>query len=80
MESGNSLFNAADMIASFENFNSKSFEAYKICDPNGKIRSRVFRLNPQPWSKLENISIDCYYGKSSKLVAGTIFIKVDRSW
>ena len=57
------------MIASFENFN-KSFEAYKICDPNGKIRSRVFRLNPQPWSKLENISIDyAIMEKAQNLVA-----------
>ena len=68
--SGIFLFNAADMIASFENFNPKALKLTKSATLTAKLDLGFFRLNPQPWSKLENISIDyAIMEKAQNLVA-----------
>jgi mannose-1-phosphate guanylyltransferase / mannose-6-phosphate isomerase len=64
------LFKAADMIAAFETFASGNFRLTKKSVETAQSDLGFLKLNPEPWSELENISIDyAIMEKAKNLVA-----------
>ena len=56
--SGIFLFKASDMISAFEQHAKKTYKITKQAVEQGKTDLGFFRLDPELWSQLSNISID----------------------
>lgn len=52
------LFKAADMIKAFESLAPDNFKLTKDSVETAQSDLGFFRMNPEPWSKIEDISID----------------------
>ena len=64
------LFKAADMIAAFETLAPDNFKLTKDSVETAQSDLGFLRMNPEPWSKLEDISIDyAIMEKAKNLVA-----------
>ena len=64
------LFKAADMITAFEKMAPDNFKLTKNSVETAQSDLGFLRLNPEPWSKLEDISIDyAIMEKAKNLVA-----------
>lgn len=64
------LFKAADMITAFETMAPDNFKLTKVSVETAQSDLGFLRLNPEPWSKLEDISIDyAIMEKAKNLVA-----------
>ena len=58
MNSGIFLFKATDMIAAFETFALDNFKLTKHSIETAQSDLGFLRMNPKPWSNLEDVSID----------------------
>ena len=52
------LFKAADMIAAFETLAPDNFKLTKYSVETAQSDLGFLKMNPEPWSKLKDISID----------------------